>query len=215
MSEISPLLIIISSPSGAGKSTLCKMLVEKNSNIKLSISATTRKPRKLEIDSKDYFFISEEKFQEMVTEKQFLEYAKVFENHYGTPKKMVESELQSGNNVLFDIDWQGARQIVGKFPKESSLQQVISFFILPPSMEELHRRLQSRAQDSEEVVLKRMQKAQDEMSHFDEYDYVLINNNLDDTYNKIISIINSVNQPIKANHEEVKSFVDQLLKQSI
>jgi len=204
---ISPLLIIISSPSGAGKSTLCKMLVEKNSHIKLSISATTRAPRQSEIDGQHYFFISKEKFGEMLKGNQFLEYAHVFENHYGTPKKEIEEQLENNNSVLFDIDWQGARQIVKKFDR----QKVISFFILPPSMEELHSRLQTRAEDSEEVVLKRMQKAKDEMSHFDEYDYVLINENLEETYQKIIDLISSSQKPTQSNKAEITSFVRHLL----
>jgi guanylate kinase len=211
MSKTLPSLIIISSPSGAGKSSLCKMLVEKNDNIKLSISATTRKPRKAEVGSKDYFFISDSQFHKMVENKQFLEYAKVFENHYGTPKNKIEEEIKKGNSVLFDIDWQGARQIIGKF----DVEKIISFFILPPSMEELHRRLQARAQDSEETVLKRMQKAKDEMSHFDEYNYVLINSNLEETYNQIIDLIKSPKISPQSNRGEIRSFVNQLLTQKI
>ena len=204
----SPLLIIISSPSGAGKSTLCKMFVERNSDIKLSISATTRAPRQSEIDGKHYFFISKEKFAEMLENNQFLEYAQVFDNQYGTPKQEIEEQLKNNNSVLFDIDWQGARQIVEKFNKK----QVMSFFILPPSMEELHSRLQTRAEDTEEVVLKRMQKAKDEMSHFDEYDYVLINENLEETYQKIIDLIYSSKRSHQKNKGEIASFVKQLLK---
>ncbi len=203
----SPLLIIISSPSGAGKSTLCKMLVEKNAHIKLSISATTRAPRQSEIDGQHYFFISKEKFGEMLKNDQFLEYANVFENHYGTPKKEVEEQLANNNSVLFDIDWQGARQIVNKFDRK----KVVSFFILPPSMEELHSRLQTRAEDSEEVVLKRMQKAQDEMSHFDEYDHVLINENLEETYQKIINLISFPQGSNQSNKAQIASFVENLL----
>jgi len=204
----SPYLIIISSPSGAGKSTLCKMLVERRHNIKLSISATTRKPRQSEIDGQHYFFISREKFAKMLTNDQFLEYAQVFDNQYGTPKKEVDRHLKNNNSVLFDIDWQGARQIFNQFDKK----QVVSFFILPPSMEELHSRLQTRAEDSEEVVLKRMQKAKDEMSHFNEYDHVLINKNLEETYQKIIDLIYSPKTLNPVNKEEVASFVKKLLK---
>ncbi len=205
---MSPLLIIISSPSGAGKSTLCKMLVQNNSDIKLSISATTRTPRQSEVEGQHYFFISKEKFQEMLRSGEFLEYATVFENYYGTPRKSVEDELNKNNSVLFDIDWQGARQISEKFPKE----KVISFFILPPSLEELHKRLQTRAEDSEEVVLKRMFKAKDEMSHFDEYDYALINDDLDKTYKHILDLIKSKDRPIQENKEQIANFVHQLIK---
>lgn len=180
-----PFLIIISSPSGAGKSTLCSMVISNDDNIKLSISTTTRAKRPKEIDGKDYHFIDKNKFQEMVDNAEFLEYATVFENSYGTPKKVVEEELKKGNEVIFDIDWQGARQVKEKF----SADEVISIFILPPSLVELKKRLESRAQDDEKTVLKRMAKAQDEISHFNEYDYILINENLNDTYQKIRSII--------------------------
>lgn len=204
----SPSLIIISSPSGAGKSTICRMLVENNPDIKLSISATTRVPRQSEIDGQHYFFISSEKFKEMLRNGEFLEYATVFENYYGTPRQKVEDELNKKNSVLFDIDWQGARQIAEKFPKE----KVISFFILPPSLEELHKRLQTRAEDSEEIVLKRMLKAKDEMSHFDEYDHVLINDDLDKTYQKILQIIKSDKPKEQENKAQIANFVHQLIK---
>jgi guanylate kinase len=189
MTISSPNLIIISSPSGAGKSTICKMLIEQNLEIKLSISATTRRARQSEIDGLHYFFISDNQFEQMVINDQFVEHAKVFDNYYGTPKKMVEKEVKKSNLVLFDIDWQGARQIVSKFSK----QQIVSFFILPPSMQELKKRLRTRAEDSEEVVLQRMQEAKSEMSHFDEYDYVLINDNLEKTYQKILLLIKTTN----------------------
>ncbi len=204
----SPHLIIISSPSGAGKSTLCRMLVERNANIKLSISATTRPPRQSEIDGKHYFFISKDKFGEMLESDQFLEYAQVFDNQYGTPKHAIEEELEQNNLVLFDIDWQGARQITQKFNN----QQVVSFFILPPSMDELHSRLQNRAEDSEDVVLKRMQKAKSEMSHWKEYDYVLINENLEETYQKIIGLIYCPKQSSLINKDTISSFVNKLLE---
>ncbi|MFT6106614.1 MAG: guanylate kinase [Rickettsiales bacterium] len=204
----SPILIIISSPSGAGKSTLCKMLIKNNSNIKLSVSATTRLPRRSEIDGQHYFFISQNKFQEMLKNDHFIEHAIVFDNYYGTPNQEVDKQLINNNSVLFDIDWQGARQIVKKIDKE----KVISLFILPPSMEELHRRLKTRAEDSEEVVLKRMQKAKNEMSHFDEYDHVLINEDLNETYQKIINLINSPKKQNKTEKEYISSFVQKLLK---
>jgi guanylate kinase len=205
---VPPLLIIISSPSGAGKSTLCKMLVENNPQIKLSISATTRVPRQSETHGKHYFFISQDKFKDMLQSEEFIEHATVFENSYGTPKKEVEKQLEDKNSVLFDIDWQGARQVVKKFNKE----QVLSFFILPPSMEELQKRLKTRAEDSEEVVLKRMQKAKNEMSHFDEYDHILINDNLSETYQQIIHLINSPKHLNPSNKDKVSPFVHQLLK---
>lgn len=180
-----PFLIIISSPSGAGKSTLCKMVTQNDPLTKLSTSATTRSQRPQEVDGKDYYFIDEEKFVEMVDKSQFIEYANVFGNYYGTPKKMVEDTLKNGSEVIFDIDWQGARQIKEKFDETS----VISIFILPPSLEELERRLRGRAQDPEEIVQERMAKAIDEISHYDEYDYIIVNDDLNATYGKIKSII--------------------------
>lgn len=180
-----PFLIIISSPSGAGKSTLCKMVTQNDPLIKLSTSATTRSQRPQEVDGKDYYFIDEEKFVEMVDKSQFIEYANVFGNYYGTPKKMVDDTLKNGSEVIFDIDWQGARQVKKEFDETS----VISIFILPPSLEELERRLRGRAQDPEEIVKDRMEKAIDEISHYDEYDYVIVNDDLNATYGKIKSII--------------------------
>ena len=184
------------------------MLVEKNPNIKLSISATTRTPRQSEIHGQHYFFISKEEFKNMRKKDQFIEHAEVFDNYYGTPKKAVDEELKNGNHVLFDIDWQGARQITKKFPQN----KVLSFFILPPSLEELHKRLQSRAEDTENVVLSRMQKAKDEMSHFNEYDYVLINDDLEKTYQAIIDLIESGKNSRPENSEQITNFVSQLLK---
>lgn len=180
-----PFLIIISSPSGAGKSTLCRMIIQNDPLIKLSISATTRPQRPQEIHGQHYFFTSKDEFLEMHKNSEFLESAEVFENHYGTPKKTVIDEMQKGNCVLFDIDWQGARQVKKEFDKNS----VISIFILPPSLQELERRLHSRAQDAKEVVDARMKKAQAEISHYDEYDYILVNDDLNHTYQRIRAII--------------------------
>lgn len=203
-----PFLIIISSPSGAGKSTLCKMIVQNDQDIKLSISATTRKQRPGEIEGQHYFFISKEKYDQMIKEDQFLEYALIFENYYGTPKKMVNDELKNNCDVLFDIDWQGARQLSEKFGKED----ILTIFILPPSMSELHNRLKTRAQDKEEEVLKRMEKARDEVSHYDEYDFILVNDNLEKTYQKIRKII-SAYRIKRMNKEDVKLFITKLLEE--
>lgn len=182
-----PFLVIISSPSGAGKSTLCKMIIQNDPLIKLSISVTTRQKRPQEIDGEHYFFIKKDDFLEKKNNNEFLESAEVFENFYATPRVKVEDSLKNGSEVLFDIDWQGARQIREKFKKED----VVSIFILPPSLLELERRLRNRAQDSEEIVKKRMKKAIDEINHFNEYDYILVNDDLSNTYNKIKSIIDS------------------------
>ncbi len=199
-----PFLIIISSPSGAGKSTLCKMVVQNDPLTKLSISATTRSQRPQEVDGQNYFFIDEEKFVQMVDSDEFVEHANVFGNYYGTPKKMVEDALKNGSEVIFDIDWQGARQIRQKYDPDS----VISIFILPPSLEELERRLRNRAQDPEDVVQQRMNKAKDEISHYDEYDYVLINDDLNATYSKIKSIIEA-KRAARLSRSQFNNFVKQ------
>ena len=199
-----PFLIIISSPSGAGKSTLCKMIIQNDPLIKLSVSATTRAKRPQEVDGQHYYFINHDKFSEMAAQNQFVEHALVFENNYGTPKKMVDDAIKTGNEVLFDIDWQGARQIKEKFDKDS----VVSIFILPPSLAELERRLKNRAQDPEEIVQSRMDKARDEISHFGEYEYVLINDDLNSTYKKIRAIIEA-KRVSRLSRKQISNLVEQ------
>lgn len=205
--EHNPFLIIISSPSGAGKSTLCKMIVQNDKKVKLSISTTTRPKRPGEIDGKDYFFISQEDHKKYIADDEFLEHAQIFSNFYGTPRMNVDKELSDGNDVLFDIDWQGARQILQKFERN----EVLTIFILPPSLKILHERLRNRASDSEEVVLNRMREAKSEVSHYSEYDFVLVNENLDETYQKIKSIINC-HRIKRSKTNEIKSFVNSLLE---
>jgi len=161
------------------------MIIQNDPLIKLSISVTTRPKRPQEIDGAHYHFVNSKTFAQMFEKGEFLEYATVFDNQYGTPKEMVDDALKNGNELLFDIDWQGARQIKEKFDKDS----IVSIFILPPSLAELERRLRNRAQDPEETVQNRMQKARDEISHYAEYDYILINDDLNSTYNKIRAII--------------------------
>jgi guanylate kinase len=179
------LLIILSSPSGAGKSTLAKRLREWDPSISFSVSATTRAPRPGEVDGRDYHFLSEEEFKSQVAKSGMLEHAHVFGNFYGSPKAAVQEAIDAGQDVLFDIDWQGAQQI-----RNSSLgQHTLSIFLLPPSITELHRRLNERAQDSAEVIAKRMQKSWDEISHWDAYDFVLINDDLDATEEKLRAIL--------------------------
>lgn len=199
-------LIIISSPSGAGKSTLCQMITQNDPSIKLSISATTRAKREQEIEGKHYFFVSKEEFDKMSKNNEFLESAEVFGNHYGTPIKMVQDQLNKGLEVLFDIDWQGARQIKQRFDKDS----VISIFILPPSISELKRRLTTRAQDSEEDVINRMKKSYNEISHFDEYDLVIINDDLNNTYQKISSVIEAKRLQ-RYNKKDLQNFINNFL----
>ena len=181
------LLIILSSPSGAGKSTLARRLREWDENIVFSISATTRKPRPAEVDGRDYVFLDEPQFKSMVAQGELLEHAHVFGNFYGSPTKPVEEAIAQGKDVLFDIDWQGAQQI-----RSSPLRQnTLSIFLLPPSIEELHRRLVGRGQDTEETISRRMMKSWDEISHWDAYGYVLINEDLDATEERLKTIITS------------------------
>ena len=179
------LLIILSSPSGAGKSTLARRLMAWDDTLKFSVSATTRAPREGEVDKKDYYFISEGEFRKWVSEGKMLEHAHVFGNFYGSPQPPVEEAINAGRDVLFDIDWQGAQQI-----RNSALgPYTLSIFILPPSIPELHRRLVSRGQDDNATISKRMQKSWDEISHWDGYDYVLVNDDLDATEEKLKTII--------------------------
>ena len=179
------LLIILSSPSGAGKSTLAGRLREWDPTLNFSVSATTRAPRKGEVDGQHYFFVSVDDFQNQIDQGEMLEHAQVFENYYGSPKAPVEKAIHEGRDVLFDIDWQGAQQIA----KSALRDHVLSIFILPPSIPELHRRLISRGQDDPEVIERRMQKSWDEISHWDVYDYVLINDDIDETEASLKTII--------------------------
>lgn len=179
------LLIILSSPSGAGKSTLAKALMKWDSSLRFSVSATTRPARPGEVDGKDYLFVTEEKFRGWVKDGEMLEHAHVFGNFYGSPKAPVANAINAGQDVLFDIDWQGAQQI-----RNSALaSHTLSIFILPPSIAELHRRLVGRGQDTAETIGKRMQKSWDEISHWDSYNYVLINDDLVETEAKLKTII--------------------------
>lgn len=179
------LLIILSSPSGAGKSTLAKRLRAWDDSIVFSVSATTRKPRPGEVDGVDYHFVSESDFKKTVAEGGMLEHAHVFGNFYGSPKAAVEEAINAGRDVLFDIDWQGAQLI-----ENSDLgRHTLSVFLLPPSITELRRRLETRAQDSDETIAKRMQKSWDEISHWGSYDFVLVNDDLDVTEEKLKTIV--------------------------
>lgn len=183
--ERSGLLIILSSPSGAGKSTLARRLMEWDSALKFSVSATTRAPRPGEVDGEHYYFRSLPEFHSMVDHGEMLEHAEVFGNCYGTPKAPVEAAMREGRDTLFDVDWQGGQQI-----RASALgAQVISIFILPPSLIELERRLISRGQDAPEVIQSRMQKSLAEISHWAEYDYVLVNDDLDRTTQELKTIL--------------------------
>lgn len=183
--ERSGLLVVLSSPSGAGKSTLSRKLLRDQSEFELSVSATTRPARPGEVDGTDYFFVSDQRFEEIISDNGMLEHAQVFGNRYGTPREPVEAAMNRGMDVLFDVDWQGAQQL-----RASSLgHAVVQIFILPPSIEALANRLIARAQDSSEVIAERMAKAKSEISHWAEYDYVLINDDIDLCYSQILTII--------------------------
>ncbi len=178
------LMFILSSPSGAGKTTLSRMLLAKDAEIKLSVSATTRPPRPGEIDGVHYHFVSDAKFDAMVDEDDFYEWAHVFGYRYGTPKGIIRAALKEGQDFLFDIDWQGTQQLYQK-----DQQDVVRVFILPPSIDELHRRLQGRATDSAEVINARMERARAEISHWDGYDYVIINDDVNVCFAKVRAIL--------------------------
>jgi len=178
------LMLVLSSPSGAGKTTLSRKLLEDDADISLSVSVTTRPPRRGEVDGRDYHFINEARFQEMVRRGELLEWAKVFDYYYGTPKQPVDSVLAQGRDVLFDIDWQGTQQL-----REKAANDLVSIFLLPPSIPDLERRLQTRAQDSADVIHARMAKAADEMSHWAEYDYVVINNDIEIAFAELRAIL--------------------------
>lgn len=199
------LLILISSPSGAGKSTLTRRLRAWDPDIRFSVSATTRAPRAGEVDGKDYHFIDQDRFQELADTGQMLEHAKVFENHYGSPLGPVETAIEAGVDVLFDIDWQGAQQI-----RNSVLApHTLSIFLLPPSITELHRRLVSRGQDSAEIINARMRKSWGEISHWDAYDFVLINDDLEACDQRLRAIV-SATRLRRSQRPELTEHVRQL-----
>ncbi len=178
------LMLVLSSPSGAGKSTISRALLKGDKNLTMSVSVTTRPERPGEVEGQDYYFIGQEKFKTMVQDGEFLEHATVFENSYGTSREPVEQALNDGKDVLFDVDWQGTQQLA-----ENARDDLLSVFILPPSIEELERRLHDRAQDSDEVVAKRMAMATSEMSHWREYDYIIVNEDVDVSVAQVESIL--------------------------
>ena len=179
------IIVILSSPSGAGKTTLVKKISVEN-NFKISISHTTRKPRTNEVNGKDYFFVNKEEFKNLVDKGEFLEHAKVFENYYGSTKSKVIERLKKGENVIFDIDWQGTEQI----KKKNLNYKLISFFILPPSKTELFNRLKNRDMKDKNIVEERMKQFNEDINHWENYDFVVINDNIDRCYKEIIEFIN-------------------------
>ena len=203
------IIVILSSPSGAGKTTLVKEISSKN-NFSISVSHTTRKPRSNEIDGVDYYFVNHEKFNELITKKKFLEFAKVFNNYYGSSKDVVFNKLDNGENIIFDIDWQGTEQI-----KQKNLNyKIITIFILPPSREELFIRLLNRDLNDEKNAKERMKQFDEDVMHWKNYDLVVINDNFKKCYDKIIKYINLEKNNISDNYDknEIKNHVLSLIK---
>ena len=198
------LMLVLSSPSGAGKTSLCKKIVSSDKNITLSVSSTTRPKRKSEIEGKDYFFYSEKEFIKQKEKNTFIETAKVFDFYYGTPKKFVENNLNEGKDILFDIDWQGTQKL-----SDYSSSDLVSIFILPPSTDELKKRLKRRAEDSDEILENRMSKAKSEISHWVEYDYVLINEDINKCLENILVIIQAERSK-RSRQKYIFDFVEKL-----
>ena len=201
------LMFVLSSPSGAGKTTLSRMLMEQVPDLQMSVSATTRAMRPGEVDGKDYYFVDQKRFDEMVANGDLLEWAPVFGKSYGTPRRPVEAALSEGRDVLFDIDWQGTQQL-----REKAGTDVVSVFILPPSAADLEKRLHTRAQDSAEVIRGRMDRASHEMSHWAEYDYIVVNQNVDEAFAEVQSILKAERLK-RARRTGLTEFVRRLQRQ--
>ena len=209
LASVNGTMFVLSSPSGVGKTTLAKKLEKNNSNFKISVSHTTRKPRPNEINGKDYYFVNKEKFELLVKGDNFFEHAKIFDNYYGTLKEPVLKFLSAGKDVLFDIDWQGTQQL--KKIKDLSL---VTFFVLPPNIQALKTRLLNRHEGQEKLIEQRMNKFNEEISHWNEYNYVVINDDLETCYKKILEIIMSEKQGVgqKQNSYEIAKKVEELIK---
>jgi len=207
--KLKGMMFVLSSPSGVGKTTLTKKLAENNSQFAISISYTTRKPRKNEINGKDYHFVTQEDFKALIKRNDFYEFANIFENYYGTHKKTVNKLLSEGKDVLFDIDWQGTQQL-----KKIKNLNIVTIFILPPNIKILRDRLSNRHKGEEKLIEKRMDKFNEEVSHWDEYNHVVINDDLNLCFKKIEDIINSEKKGIRKsqNNEEIKKKVEELIK---
>ena len=203
------LMFILSSPSGAGKTTISRMLLERDAEIRLSVSVTTRPIRPGEVDGKDYIFVDQPAFDRMVEEELFLEWATVFGHSYGTPKAQVKAGLREGQDFLFDIDWQGTQQLYQKLETD-----VVRVFILPPSIDELRRRLTGRGTDSPEVIAARMERARAEISHWDGYDYVVVNDDIDVCFAKVVQIL-AAERLRRARQTGLIGFVRELMKPEI
>ena len=202
------MMFVLSSPSGTGKTTLVKKIAESNTNFSISISHTTRKPRPNEINGKDYYFVSTIEFEDLIKKNNFYEYANIFDNSYGTSKKPVLELISRGKDVLFDIDWQGTKQL-----SENKNLSLVTFFILPPNRKVLKERLLNRHEKQEEIVEKRMNKFNEEVSHWNEYNYVVVNDDLNKCYNTILSIIMSEKKGLsqKQNFSDIKKKINELI----
>jgi guanylate kinase len=198
-------LYVFSAPSGAGKTSLVKALLEKTEDIGVSVSHTTRAPREGESDGKDYNFVSQEAFKELIEQNAFLEHAQVFDNFYGTSQVWVEQQLNAGRDVILEIDWQGAQQIRQQMPN------MVSLFILPPSRDELLKRLTGRGTDSQEVIDRRMHDAVSEMSHYAEFDYLIINDNFEYALQELRSVIIARRQRIEVQSQKQRYLLENLL----
>jgi guanylate kinase len=201
------LMFVLSSPSGAGKTTLSRLLIDRVAGLKMSVSATTRPMRPGEVDGRDYWFVDPSRFESMVRQDELLEWANVFDHRYGTPRAPVEAALSAGQDMLFDIDWQGTQQL-----REKAGEDVVSVFVLPPTAADLEQRLHSRAQDSDEVIRGRMSRASHEMSHWAEYDYIVINHNIDAAFAEVQSVLEA--ERLKRRRRTgLTTFVRQLQRQ--
>ncbi len=200
------LMLVLSSPSGAGKTSICKKLLETEKGLLMSISYTTRPKRKSENDGEDYFFVKRKEFDELQSKNYFVESALVFDHFYGTPKNFIERNLKKGIDILFDIDWQGAQKLV-----DYSKNDVVSIFVLPPSNKILLERLKKRNEDSIEIVKKRMSKAKSEISHWIEYDYIIINDDIDKSSKEVITILNAERKK-RIRQKFIFDFIEKLTK---
>ena len=199
-------MLVLSSPSGAGKTSICKKLLETEKGLLMSISYTTRPKRKSENDGEDYFFVKRKEFDELQSKNYFVESALVFDHYYGTPKNFIERNLKKGIDILFDIDWQGAQKLV-----DYSKNDVVSIFVLPPSNKILLERLKKRNEDSIEIVKKRMSKAKSEISHWIEYDYIIINDDIDKSSREVITILNAERKK-RIRQKLIFDFIEKLTK---
>ena len=207
--EIKGMMFVLSSPSGAGKTTLTKKIAENNKNFTISISHTTRKPRPNEINGKDYQFVSAQEFNNLVKGNNFFEYASIFNNYYGTLKQPVLELLSQGRDVLFDIDWQGTQQL-----KKVKNLSIVTFFILPPNIQALKERLLNRHEGHEKLIEKRMNKFNEETSHWNEYNYVFVNDDLDTCYKKLLNVMKSEKKGIRHNQDKnkIEKKIEELIR---